>query len=111
MSFQKNSNELVRDRVSKDNLIATEMFRVNKSNLYLIISILVGTVKLEYQSQKKIWRKGEPILVVTYLNQQYEITADFDGRVIKYICEPNQIVDYGTALFIFERINFMGKTL
>lgn len=49
--------------------------------------------------------------MVTYLNQQYEITADFDGRVIKYICEPNQIVDYGTALFMFERINFMGKTL
>lgn len=59
MSFQKNSNELVRDRVSKDNLIATEMFRVNKSNLYLIISILVGTVKLEYQSQKKSGEKGK----------------------------------------------------
>lgn len=109
--FSKNSNELVRDRVSKDNLIATEMFQINKGNLYLINSTLVGTVKLEYQSEKKIWRKGEAILVVNYLNQQYEIAADFDGKVIKYICQPNQIVDYGATLFIFERINFMRKTL
>lgn len=99
--FSDNITTKIQKCRSIDTEFATDYYNTNLPNIKIILSTLVGQVKIPSSIHEgNIYPAGTLICTITMLGVIYYIFTEEDSTLIKQVVYDNQIVDYHYPLFL-----------